>query len=238
MTRYYITGASKGLGKAIAEAALQRQDVEVIGIARSCNIEHRNYKHITLDLADTEAVNGFKFDFDREEDAVLVNNAGMLGETRHFGNLDTKSFEQVFKVNVISLGMLMDSFLNKAREGKGNYTVCNISSGAGKYPIDGWNAYCASKAAVEMLSEVAAKELDIDNYKNIRVIALAPGIIDTGMQAQIRSASKEEFSDLQRFLDYKNEGELATPEETASKVMRILDDLKLINGVSLSVRDF
>lgn len=238
MTRYFITGASKGLGKAIAEAALQRDEVKVVGIARSCTIEHPNYQHVTLDLSDTEAVRRFEFDFEQAKDAVLINNAGMLGETRHFGNLDTHSFEQVFKVNVIGLGILMDSFIKKAKKGSGQFAVCNISSGAGKYPIDGWNAYCASKAAVEMLSEVAAKEMEIERHQHIRVIALAPGIIDTGMQAQIRSASESEFSDLQRFLDYKNDGELATPKDTALKVMRILDDLKLINGVSLSVRDF
>lgn len=233
MALVFITGASAGVGKAVAEKFLEKGD-RVVGLSRTTTIEHPNYSFVKLDLSNPNEVEQFAFDGD-DEKVVLINNAGILGETRHVGRYGKGQLAQVMQVNVVALGELMNKFIATYKSKKG--VVMNISSGAGSFPIDGWGAYCASKAAVEMLSQVAAKECEQDGI-SFRIVAVSPGIIDTGMQAQIRSANAQNFADLQRFLDYKKEGELATPQEAASKILLIFEKLPDIEGVSLSVRDF
>ncbi len=233
MALVFITGASAGLGRAVAELFLNRGDT-VVGLSRSSSIEHANYRFHKLDLANPSEVNNFSFEGDADE-VILINNAGILGETRHVGRYADHQLAEVMQVNVVALGDLMNKFIETYKDKKG--VVMNISSGAGSFPIDGWGAYCASKAAVEMLSQVAAKECEQDGIP-FRIVAVSPGIIDTGMQEQIRSADQKDFTDLQRFLDYKKEGELASPREAASKILLIFEKLPDLEGVSLSVRDF
>ena len=117
-------------------------------------------------------------------------------------------------------------------------TVINISSGASKFPIDGWAAYCASKAAVDMLSEVADKEIRLEGVDGFRILSLAPGVIDTDMQGEIRDSDGEEFYDKQTFVDYKNNKELQSPEGAAARIISIYERLESIEGVCLSARDY
>ena len=71
--------------------------------------------------------------------------------------------------------------------------VFNVSSGAGRRAYFSWSAYCAGKAAVDRLSECLALE---EKRAGTRVLSVAPGIIDTGMQAQIRASTAEQFPEI------------------------------------------
>jgi benzil reductase ((S)-benzoin forming) len=225
MHYYIITGASRGLGKALAEEVLQQPDTKVVGVSRHATIRHERYHHQPLDLSDMLAVqnNLFKV-FPPCPDAAsitLINNAGVLGEVNYLGALPNEHFEFVFDVNVIAPAMLMNTFLATYQQLAIPRTILNISSGAAQRPVDGWGAYCASKAALDSLSAVAQKEQDLRGT-GIRIRSLAPGVLDTDMQEHIRSIGPKQFSEAERFADLKQSGSLLRPFDAAVRIVEWL----------------
>lgn len=223
MHYYLITGASQGLGRALAEALLAQPDTQVLGISRHATIEHPRYQHQPLDLSDIEAVghNLGKIFVPRPDaqSLTLINNAGTLGEIGYVGEVPNEHFQFVFDLNVVAPAMLMNTFLS-AYGGQTTVprTVLNISSGAAQRPVDGWAAYCASKAALNALSETAQKEQDLRG-SGVRVWALAPGVVDTAMQAHIRTAEAAHFSEQEKFAAYHADGQLQLPEAVAERIL-------------------
>ena len=232
MHKVFITGASSGIGKALAEEYLQRPDHEVVGISRTQSITHDRFDGLTLDLSDPQAVSEFTFPLSGDEDSVtLINNAGWLGEVKPFQEQDPDSFSKTQQINLLSPARLIHTFLCQ----NSRKTVCkilNISSGAGKYPVSSWSDYCTSKAALDMLTRVLAEE-----NPELSIYSVAPGIVDTQMQKEIRKVDPANFPDHRRFVEYHENGDLASPKEVAKVLIRILDDPSLAPGVVFSVRD-
>lgn len=224
MRYYFITGTSTGIGKAIAEEALSRGN-HVMGLSRRNTIEHANYTHNPIDLSDLEQTKIFNFTLanpDQYEGIVLVNNAGVIEPVQYLGNMDPDAIIKHYHVNMTAPVLLINQFLKAFKNFKVDQCVFNISSGAAKYPVDGWNCYCSSKAALDMVSQVG----DLENEKsngNCRFYGIAPGIVDTPMQDQIRSAKEEEFSRLQEFIHYKAENLLAPPSKVAQRLVDIME---------------
>jgi benzil reductase ((S)-benzoin forming) len=241
MHYYLITGASQGLGRALAEAILQRPDTQVLGISRHATIEHPRYQHQPLDLSDIEAVeHNLGKIFPARPDAqslTLINNAGTLGEIGYVGELPNEHFQFVLNLNVVAPAMLMNTFLSAyGNQTSIPRTVLNISSGAAQRPVDGWAAYCASKAALNSLSETAQKEQDLRS-SGVRIWALAPGVVDTAMQAYIRTAEVEQFSEREKFAQQYAEGQLQAAEDVANRIAHWLDHPSAKELVVLHISD-
>ncbi|PIQ15562.1 MAG: short-chain dehydrogenase [Flavobacteriales bacterium CG18_big_fil_WC_8_21_14_2_50_32_9] len=236
MHYFFITGSSKGLGKSLTELVLSDKNNFVYGISRTNNICHQQFRHLKLDLADLDAVQQFQYPALKDATAItLVNNAGIVGDIKHLGNLDAEKIISTYNINLIAPTLLINQFFNTYNNTLQKLVV-NISSGAGRSPIDGWSVYCASKAGLDMLSLVFKTELE-DNNINTNIISLAPGIIDTSMQDEIRKADKANFSNIERFIEYKNNGDLSNPNETAKQVYAFIFDQKLHNKTICSVRE-
>ena len=216
--KLYITGSSSGIGRALAEFALEKGH-RVVGISRRQTIQHDRYTHVKADLADLDQYVRFSFDNEQGIDSfVLVNNAGALGDVKPVEQLDPEKIDHAYRLNITAPSVLSRLFLrNTARCGKPR-TVLNISSGAGSYPIPSWSTYCASKAAIDMFTRV----LKLD-HPDVHSFAVGPGIVDTEMQGEIRRQPEEFFPELQRFKDYKEAGELANPREIAQKLLHVLN---------------
>lgn len=236
---FFITGSSKGIGKGLAEYALQDGNTQVIGLSRTHSIEHSNYRGISIDLSDVknlekeaEGLLSAEKDFDS---IVLINNAGTLGDVKHLGNIDPTSITHLINLNVTAPILLMNAFMKVYGDFKGEKTIINISSGAGKNAVDGWSGYCASKAALDMATEVAAKENNLD-MGGFRIHAIAPGVVDTEMQTQIRSTSQQDFSGVDRFKSLKEDQQLSSEKEVAAKYFQILDHPEKYQDVILDVR--
>ena len=228
MRYYIITGASQGLGKALAEATLQQPDTVVLGVSRRATIEHARYRHQALDFSDLDAVrhNITKL-FPAWPDAdslTLINNAGVLGDIGYAGEQANEHYQFVFDVNLTVPAMLMNTFLSAYSGRPVPRTVLNISSGAGRRPTDGWGAYCASKAALDMLSQVVQQEQD-RRGTGVRIRSLAPGMVDTAMQESIRATDEQQFSQAQKFAGFHEAGQLVAPAQVAGKIMTWLGKL-------------
>jgi benzil reductase ((S)-benzoin forming) len=239
MNYYYLTGTSRGLGKALAEHLLQiAPDNLVIGISRTQVISHKNYTHFSLDLGDPSQVKDFHFPPHHDaKRLVLINNAGIVGLIKPAGKLQAEAIIRNYTTNLVSPTILINSFIEAYRGWNSPKLIINISSGAGKNPIDGWGPYCASKAGIDMFSRVVDEEQKLNQDFPFRIMSVAPGVIDTQMQEDIRNAAPEDFSRLSHFINYKIEDQLAHPDIVARKYAHILMHPEKFPEVLFSVKD-
>lgn len=239
---YIVTGSSKGIGEALVEKLLEAPKNHVIGIARSQkSLSNPRFTALSLDLSDMQEILdnlGRIFPVGDFQKIVLVNNAGWIGEIQHLGKMAPESIQRIFMLNTIAPTVLMNAFVNAYGDQKNvNRMIVNISSGAAKKAIDGWSCYSASKAAVNMLSEAAAAEAKIDQT-GIRIFSVAPGVVDTAMQEDIRSADVMSFSSLSRFVELKEKQQLSSPSFAAGKIIELIQSADKFDGVLLDVREF
>ena len=179
-----ITGASRGIGRAIAEAFVSQgaaivivaRSAEIVALADSLRRAGGNVVavqgDITTDATVRECVNVCRKQFGRLD--VLVNNAGVLQQSL-LGMIAIEGARELFNANVISTLNLTQVAV---RLMKGPASIINISSFAGSHGLPGLSVYSATKAAVSGFTLAAAKELA---PRGIRVNAIAPGFIDTEM---------------------------------------------------------
>ena len=237
MIAFYITGTSSGIGKALAEQALKAEGSIVYGFSRTNRIQHENFIHTSIDLSNTEKVKELKFA--KHDDAykiVLINDAGTLGEVKPVKRLSNNSIIDVFNLNTICPVILSSKILQTYEGTEVSIVIINISSGAARHPIESWAPYCASKAAIDMFSQVVQAEIGYD-AKNLKIFSIAPGIVDTQMQDKIRETKPEDFPNLSKFVDYKNKGQLLSAELVAQKIFEVIEKPERHQNVLLDVRN-
>ena len=232
MIQFFITGTSSGIGLELAKLALE-EGHKVTGISRRHSISHANYKHLSYNLADYDNYKLINFNVNKEaEKTVLVNNAGWLGEVKPVGQIQPQSIERAYQINLIAPSILTKLFLEQIQNSNSEKVVLNISSGAGKYPIKSWSTYCASKAGLDLFTRVLRED-----YPDVHSFSIAPGIVDTEMQGEIRTLDEADFPDRQRFVDYKKKGELSPPKEVAARLLKIIKEPKSAPDSVFSLRD-
>lgn len=223
-----VTGHSRGLGAAIAANLLSR-NVPVLGLSRARNeaLEKRfpaALRQCELDLADTASVErwlagtataDFLFDYD---EVILINNAGTVQPVAPLPAQDIAAIGRAVALNVATPMMLAGAIAAKARRDRKQARILHVSSGAGRSAISGWSAYCAAKAALDHHARTVAEE----GNTSLRICSLAPGVIDTDMQAEIRATPTERFPLRERFQALKQDGALSSPEECARHLVEYL----------------
>ncbi len=231
----YITGTSTGIGKALAEKLLTEGHY-VIGLSRHNQIEHPNFTFVKIDLSHAESVLNFNFQANPNEDIILVNNAGTIGPIKPIGFQIDEEIMTLNQLNISSPQILSNKFIHRFKTHSKNYQIINISSGAGKHPIDAWSTYCASKAAIDLFSETIAIELSARGYSNWRIHAIAPGVVDTPMQLTIRESNPSDFLNHQKFVALKKDKELTSPDEVAEKLFNIIKSSAKTNPTVFSIK--
>lgn len=242
MNLYIVTGTTKGLGAALAERIAQDPDNELIALARAAEGPIPGGVRFEIDLADTAALEKV---FDRVEErirgkhyakAVLINNAGIASPVAPLERADGREIERNLVVNLVAPMLLMGRFLRATEAAAPLRRIVNISSGAGRRPISGWGAYCAAKAGLDMATRVVALEAQT-RVLAIEAVSLAPGVIDTPMQGVVRSASVEDFADVARFRQMKEEGVLRPAHDVAADILRAETAGRLRGDAVLDLRD-
>lgn len=245
-----ITGASRGLGRAMAEQLLAQPGQRLLCISRQADAQlaaqaseaGTELEQWQQDLADPvpaaarlaawlEALDAQAFD-----GATLINNAGTVGRTRPLSRAVAGELAQALRVGLEAPLLLTSAFLGATRGWRGERKVLNISSGLGRNAMASQAPYCAAKAGMDHFSRAVALE-EAALGGGAKIVSLAPGVIDTDMQVQLRGAEAEMFPDRARFERLKSQGQLDTPAEAAAKVLAYLQRADFGSKPVADVRD-
>ena len=233
---YLVTGASRGIGKAIAEAlaaaggkvALTARSTDALNaVAASIQANGGTALALPADAGDADAMAAVLSKTVSEFGGLdgLVNNAGMIDPIARMEAADAADWAHIFNINLVSPVVLTRMALPHLRASKGALVI--ISSGAAHRPLEGWSAYCATKAALWM----ATQALHLEEGETIDVYGASPGTVDTEMQVQIRASGVNPISQIPR-------ENLAPPALPAAGVAWLLaarpEDLR---GQDVNVRD-
>lgn len=216
MKNILITGISSGLGEALAEAYLENGDtVYAIGKTISGKLDH--YPHFFFfpyDLSETFMIQSTLKEFlqNRSLDLVILN-AGLLGGIQTLSQTDLMVAKEVMEVNVWANKELIDLLAQQSHVKQ----VVGISSGAAINGSKGWGAYSLSKAALNMLINVYAKELP-----DIHFTSLAPGVIRTPMVEHIMDNVDDNLFPSAKRL---KEGYIQSPREAAKNLISVFPRL-------------
>lgn len=213
-----ITGHSSGLGEALA-AALLAQGAQVCGIARRGNAALAaqyggQLQQIALDLSDSAALQQWLesaafAQFCQGQELWLFNCAGTQEPARLLGRQGAAAIAQAVALNVSAPLMLADAAAALAQR----LRIVHISSGAAHKSYAGWSVYGACKAALDH----HARNIAAEAQPHIQAVSIAPGVIDTAMQAEIRANT--DFPIRQRFLDLQQDGALQSAPSTAAALL-------------------
>lgn len=231
---FILTGASRGMGLAMARKLLKPGNT-LLCISRHSNetlAAQAQMAGTTLlqwarDLANSAEVSARLEQWLREQShagfasAVLINNAGMIPRIGPLSEADADDLRQALAVSLEAPMQLTAAFLRATEKWPARRKVLNISSGLGRRPMASQAAYCAAKAGMDHFTRCVALEEALKPH-GAAVCSLAPGVIDTDMQSQLRSAEESAFPDQHSFVNLKNKGQLSSPDEAASLVLAYL----------------
>lgn len=229
-----LTGASRGLGRAMAAQLLQRGR-QLLTIARHADpaldaLARERGATLTvwtLDLTDAPAAAARLAGWLAAQppaDAVLINNAALLSEPAPLRVGRDAELSAAVRVGLEAPLLLSAAFLRATDGWDADRRVLNISSGLGRRAMAGSASYCAVKAGMDHFSRAVAMEESArrDGRRGARIVSLAPGVIDTDMQVQLRGADRARFPDGAMFEALQTEGRLAAPDEAARRVLAFL----------------
>lgn len=241
---HLITGASRGLGRAMAEQLLEQPGNHVLlGISRRQSPELADHAKKKANNSNSNSVELIQWEQDlsdpisaaarvrewlaaqdpqRFDTATLINNAGTVGNPAPLSASDDADLSQALRIGLEAPMLLTAAFLGGTREWRGTRKVLNISSGLGRNAMGSQAPYCAAKAGMDHYSRAVALEEAANASNGARIVSLAPGVIDTDMQVQLRGTSAEKFPDRGRFEKLKSEGLLDSPASAAAKVLKYL----------------
>jgi benzil reductase ((S)-benzoin forming) len=224
MDLYIVTGASRGIGLAIAKYAAGLGEAQLLAISRSGLPEKiAGAQDVKADLGERDgrrrAAEALATKLREREwtNAVLFNNAARVEPVAPLERCDPDELAHNIDLNLLAPLVLMQAFLASSSTAK-KRAVVNISSGAGRAPVFGWTGYCSTKAALDMATRVAEVEAEA-NGTHVRFTSLAPGMVDTAMQGVIREQSDDDFHGVERFKRMKAEGTLQNAQDVARKIV-------------------
>lgn len=228
-----LTGASRGLGAAMAEQLLT-SNASLLTISRHPNSTLEAFaaakgsplQQWSVDLADgASAANRLEAWLKQQKatssSATLINNAALAGPTGPIDQSDADELAAVIRVGLEAPMLLTRAFLRATHDWTVVRKVLNISSGAGKKPLGGTAAYCAVKAGLDHFSRVVSVD-EAQQSNPAKIVSLAPGVIDTDMQIGLRESDPVAFPSQPMFAALKADGQLASPDQAAARVLSYL----------------
>lgn len=226
-----VTGASRGIGAAVAELAAQSGWSVAVNFVRGEVEAHAVVARIVSSGGQALAIQG---DVGREEDVVrlfetaerelgpicgLVNNAAITGGFARVESVTSKALDEVMRVNVSGSILCAREAVRRmsSRQGGSGGAIVNISSRASETGSPGeWVHYAASKGAIDTFTVGLAREVATEG---IRVNAVSPGLIETGIHAANGAPDRP-----QRLVGSIPMGRVGKPEEVAQAVVWLLSE--------------
>jgi NAD(P)-dependent dehydrogenase (short-subunit alcohol dehydrogenase family) len=220
-----VTGASRGLGRAIAQQ-LQAAGHRVLGLSRAT--PEAPFEQWACDLSEplpvAQRLEAWLRALDAREwrTATLINNAALVTQPQPLADADAPELSMAVRVGLEAPLLLTSAFLRATRAWPAQRRVLHVSSGLGRRGMASTSAYCAVKAGLDNLARAQSLEEALQP-RGAKVCSLAPGVIDTDMQQQLRSADPLAFPDVSAFVQMKSAGRLDSPAACAAKVVAYLE---------------
>jgi len=226
---YVVTGASKGIGRAISQQ-LAAQGYPVVAIARPSRELDETGEELALCCPGSFAI---ACDLSQPEDikhaaeqicqhfpwiAGLVHNAGTIFPVLPLAQVGINDWSHSLNVNLIGVQDLTQRLMSHMG-GAQQSRITTISSGAALSPVESWSSYCVAKAGLDMWTRCLAIEAV---QSNISAISIAPGIVDTGMQSDIRSVKPVHFPRHADFVDFHTSGQLVPSGDVAVQLCPLI----------------
>jgi benzil reductase ((S)-benzoin forming) len=237
----WISGASAGIGAALA-ATVPFPEARVVDLSRRGG----TVEHFGVDLSDPADWVRVEQHFEAElagftgERVVFVHNAGTVVPIGPAEAVDAEAYTRAVLLNSAAPQVLGRAFLGATAGLTCEKHLVMLSSGAATTAYPGWSAYNAGKAAVDhWVRTVGAEQPPIGPAEagrvGCRVIAVAPGVVDTAMQGEVRAVDKQAFPAVERFRDLKKSGSLISPDQAARGIWSLFDR-DFPNGSVLDLR--
>jgi len=232
----FVTGGSSGIGRALLETLPWPG-------ARALNLSRRPApaaEHVAVDLATPAGWEQAADCFERElarfdgELAVLIQAAGTLTPIRFAGEGDAEPYRTNVLLNSAAPQILGDAFLRALHASRARGWLLCIGSGASHNVYEGWSGYCAGKAATDHWVRTAGAE-QARRGDRCRILCVAPGVVATPMQAEIRATAARDFPDVEQFHELHREGQLRDPPAVARELWA-LRERDLPNGDVIDLR--
>lgn len=250
---YIITGASRGLGEALARRLLQPGNrLLCVSRTRSLPLQREAeaagarldwFERDLAALAQEDAAEPLMqellggVDLQAAHKLRLLNNAGVLEPIGPAQMSPAGAVARHIAVNLTAPITLTAAFLRLTEPLPADKRVLQVSSGAGRKPYAGWSAYCAAKAGLDHFTRCVKLEQDALPH-GARLAAVAPGVVDTAMQAAIRATDEERFPGRPRFLELHETGRLTPPDEAAYRLLQLLEHPRFGDEPVVDIRDF
>ena len=245
---HILTGGSRGMGLAMGQQLLA-QGHTVLSIARRTSSElaaaapqPANLIQWEQDLGETDAAAQRLGDWLRSLDPAdwasitLINNAGVIPQIAPLSAVPTADLRNALRVGLEAPMALTGVFLGATEGWTVPKKVLNVSSGLGRRPMASQAAYCTAKAGMDAYARCVALE-EAHKPHGAKIVSLAPGVIDTDMQVQLRGAAPEAFPDRQNFANLKSGGQLTSPADAAARVLAWLERADFGTNPVADVRD-
>ena len=216
-----ITGANRGIGEGMARE-FHRLGLRLALCARG-EIAAPAELAERVDVTDEDAMLSFAARAAERLGRIdlWINNAGVVGPIAPLRKSSSAEIAATFEINVMGVIHGTRAYVEQVRKQGGGGVLIQMSSGASRRGFPGMLAYCASKSAVDRLTEsVQAEEADA----GLRAHSVAPGMIDTAMHARLRQASAEDLPQVDYFRAVKERGAFSSPEFVSRKLLEVAFD--------------
>lgn len=220
-----VTGANRGLGKELHDMLIENELLfgNLLFISRVPVAEpHKSCRYIQTDFGGQSCLDLTSAISSDSKAVVFINNAGTIEPIGKAQNIAVSDMENALRINCTAPLAISQQLVRKTKELGARLLVLNVSTGAARRPVNGWMAYCASKAAAVMALDVLASEND-----HVEVLHFDPGVMDTDMQSYIRSKSTNIMPEVDFFRELKTDGALKNPREVAENIIDVVRDFLL-----------
>jgi len=242
ISKAIVTGHTRGLGAALSEALLAR-GFTVLGVSRTrhTSLAARfpdSVEEAEVDLADTQNIeawlaSGALQRFLRGADRVLlINNAGTAEPIGSLDALNAREVGRSVVLNVAAPLMLSCAFAEASKEAS-DRRIAHVSSGAARNAYEGWSVYCATKAALDH----HARAVTLGHEPALHIATIAPGVVDTAMQAALRETDQAAFPSRDKFIELQRSGKLTPPQQAAEKFVDYLLSAGFGEAATVDLRD-
>jgi len=246
---FVLTGASRGMGAAMAEQLLAPDHVLLCisrrrseALAAGAEAVGATCEQWSLDLSQPleaaaklqawiETLDGAAF-----ASAALINNAAALTRIGPVDECSDAELASALRVGLEAPLLLSAAFLRATKGWSADRRVLNISSGLGRRAMAGQASYCASKAGLDHLTRAMALD-EAMRPNGARLVSLAPGVIDTDMQLHLRAGDGAGFPEKAHFIGLKDRGQLTSATDAALRALAYLARADFGASAVADVRD-